>query len=261
MKILGINSSRRVESHPVIQHRSFSRTLLECGLNYVAAKHDDVKTELINLGDYRIEFEDGAYSTDENFCQMDFPTINDDMGLLYPKLAEADGIIFASPTYWGYPSGLLKTFFERLTVMDEISDDPSRRRLQGKAAGAISVAKFDGSSRVAQDILSIANYFGFVIPPHAFAFHTGRMTTSTLEDDKEFDENYFAKRNAEVVAENVYHMAKMVGDFKGWRIFQEFTHPPSENEKQGVFDLNEEKLRFVRNNNYREYNKKDRRDA
>lgn len=258
MKIIGINSSKRVVSHPVVQHKSFTRELLIMGLEYVKNKYSDVETEIIDLGNYKIDFEDGAYSTDENFCQMEFPTMKDDMMLLYPKLMEADGIIFSSPTYWGYPSGLLKSFFERITVMDEISDDASKRRLQGKVAGAISVAKFDGSSRVAQDILSMANYLGFVIPPHAFAFHTGRLTTSVLEDDADFDQDYFAHRNAQVVAENVYLMAKQLKGFNSWRLFQEFTHPLSENEAKGIFSLDEEKARLMTENRYIEFNKKDR---
>jgi len=258
MKIIGINSSKRELESKITQHKSFSRELLRMGLEYLENKYSDVEIEIIDLGKYNIGYEDGAYSTDENFCQMAYPSIQDDMGLLYPKMMEADGVVFSSPTYWGYPSALLKSFIERLTVMDEISDDVKRRRLQGKAAGAISVAKFDGSSRVAQDILSMANYLGFVIPPHAFAFHTGRMTTSVLEDDIDFDEDYFARRNAEVVAENVYLMAKQLNSFTGWRIFQEFTHPLSENESKGIFDLNEEKARHLAENRFHEFNKKDR---
>ena len=247
IKILGINSSKREKSNPATQHDSFSRILLKIGLDYVQNKYADVQTEIIDLGKYKIEYEDGAYSSDENFCQMAYPTTQDDMLKLYPKMLEADGVIFASPTYWGYPSALLKSFIERLTVMDEISDDPRRRRLQGKVAGAISVAKFDGSSRVAQDILSMANYLGFIIPPHSFAFHTGRTTTSVIEDDQDFEEDYYAKRNAEVVADNIYLMIKLVQQFNDWRIFQEHTHPLSENEAKGIFNLNEERKRYAAN--------------
>jgi hypothetical protein len=91
-------------------------------------------------------------------------------------------------------------FLERLTVLDEISDDPADRKLQGKVAGAIATAKCDGASRVALDILSMANHLGFIIPPYAFAFHTGRVTTSVMEDEEEFEQNYFARRNVQAVS-------------------------------------------------------------
>lgn len=244
MKIVGINSSLRRESDPLTQHKSFTRELLQIALNHVARKYPDTTVELVDLGDYRIAFERGAYSSNENFSQMCYPPDDDDMSRLYDKMIEADGVLFSSPTYWGYPSGLLKAFIDRLTAMDEISDDPARRRLQGKVAGAITTAKFDGSSRVAQDILSMANYLGFVIPPHAFAFHTGRMTTSVLEDDAEFDANYFARRNAQAVAENVYRMIRTTQGLH-WTNFQEFTHPLSEEARKGVFNLERERKFFL----------------
>jgi multimeric flavodoxin WrbA len=252
IKILGINSSLREKSHPISQHESFTRKLLIFGLEYIQDEHSDVETEVIDLGKYNIQFVPGAYSTNEHFLKLE-TAIEDDMQLLYPKVVAADGIIFSSPTYWGYPSGLLKVFLERLTVLDEISDDPADRKLQGKVAGAIATAKFDGSSRTALDILSMANYLGFIIPPYAFAFHTGRVTTSVMEDDSEFNNNYFARRNVQAVIENVYRMIKMVKK-QAWKVFQEFTHPLSEDEACGIFDLKKEMQRFEDNNFFRNYN-------
>jgi multimeric flavodoxin WrbA len=224
-------------------------------LEYINKKHRDVEVEIIDLGDYNIGFEQGAYSSDENFVQMEHLDQDDDMKKLYKKILQADGIIFSSPTYWGYPSGLLKTFIERLTPLDEISDSSKKRRLQGKVAGAISTSKFDGASRVAQDILSMVNYLGFIIPPHAFAFHTGRTTSSVLEDDNDFKEDYFAVRNSQIVAENVYLMCKALKG-KSWKIYQEFTHPLSKAEKNGVFDLKKETLAAKKAGFYRNHNKK-----
>ena len=99
----------------------------------------------------------------------------------------------------------------------------------------------------------MANYLGFVIPPHAFAFHTGRVTTSVLEDDAEFGANYFARRNAQAVAENVYRMVMLVRGAE-WRVFQEFTHPLSEDESRGVFDLGQERRRCAEANGFRRLN-------
>jgi hypothetical protein len=42
-------------------------------------------------------------------------------------------------------------------------------------------------------------------------------------------------------------MVKLVQQFNGWRIFQEHTHPLSENEAKGIFNLNEERERFAAN--------------
>jgi multimeric flavodoxin WrbA len=254
MKILGVSSSLRAEGVAASQHRSFSRTLLQVGLAHVAAM-DGVETEIVDLGDYRIAPELGSYSSNENFCLLAHPRVEDEAGKLFAKIVEADGVIFASPTYWGYPSATLKNLIDRMIELDETTDNPGGRRLEGKVAGAIATAKFDGSSRVAQDILSMANYLGFIIPPHAFAFHTSRTTTSVMEDDREFEADYFARRNACTVAENVVRMVRLVKG-KEWRIFQEFTHPLSAEQQQGKFDLKKEAERFEREGYFHEMNVK-----
>ena len=40
--------------------------------------------------------------------------VNDDMQALYPKLAEADGIVFGTPLYWYGPSAKMKLLVDRL---------------------------------------------------------------------------------------------------------------------------------------------------
>lgn len=40
-------------------------------------------------------------------------TINDDMQMLYPKIKDADAIVFASPVYWFNISAQLKLFIDR----------------------------------------------------------------------------------------------------------------------------------------------------
>lgn len=39
---------------------------------------------------------------------------NDDMNKIYPKIKDADVLVFATPIYYGEMSGSLKTFFDRL---------------------------------------------------------------------------------------------------------------------------------------------------
>jgi len=67
-------------------------------------------TELVLLREKRIEFCDGCLSCDSiGKCK-----IRDDMQLIYPKLEEADLIIFGSPNYFHNMSGMMKNFIDRL---------------------------------------------------------------------------------------------------------------------------------------------------
>jgi len=48
------------------------------------------------------------------YCKKDD---NDDMGKILKQMAETDGFVFASPTYFSMPSGLFKDFIDRSSIL------------------------------------------------------------------------------------------------------------------------------------------------
>ena len=66
------------------------------------------------------------------FCQQ-----NDDMNGIYPLLVEADGLILASPVYFGRLSGRMACFIDRLRAF--VYGNYYRGRLKGKVGGALAV--------------------------------------------------------------------------------------------------------------------------
>ena len=73
--------------------------------------------------------------------------INDYMQELYPKLRECDGMILASPSYFGTFTGQLKLFLDRLRVMRH-----SNFELGNKVVGTLAVA---GRRHGGQEITNI----------------------------------------------------------------------------------------------------------
>jgi multimeric flavodoxin WrbA len=65
--------------------------------------------------------------------------IDDDMQLLYPKLENADVIVFGTPLYWYGPSGMMKLMFDRLRPFI------ASKKLKGRKAILI-VPSEEGSS-------------------------------------------------------------------------------------------------------------------
>ncbi len=63
--------------------------------------------------------------------------IEDDMQLLYPKLREADAVLYASPIYWFTVSAQMKLFMDRCYGMFGAGDDPSDHVLAGKRIGIV----------------------------------------------------------------------------------------------------------------------------
>lgn len=63
--------------------------------------------------------------------------IGDDMQILYPKLREADAIVYASPVYWFTVSAQMKLFMDRCYGMGSDTDEPEEHALAGKRIGIV----------------------------------------------------------------------------------------------------------------------------
>ena len=110
-----------------------------------------VRTELVHLKDYRIEYclgcEQCLRRVHKKQQQVGFDvvpvpiegyncTIKDDMEILHRKLLEADGVILAAPVYIASMPGQMKTFIDRCRTF--VHD----YRLRGKVASPMTVGFF-----------------------------------------------------------------------------------------------------------------------
>ena len=59
--------------------------------------------------------------------------IDDDMQLLYPRIREADAIVFASPIYWAHVTAQMKVFMDRCFALG----GPEGHDMEGKRYGII----------------------------------------------------------------------------------------------------------------------------
>jgi len=131
VKILGINGS----------HRKNWNTAFALDRALTAAKMLGtwVEEERIDLKDYEIKECASCHwcfmeARDGKLCAH-----NDDFGSLYPKLMEADGILVASPVYWGTMTARLKNFIDRTNPFCHGANSKFGGGLAGKVGGVISV--------------------------------------------------------------------------------------------------------------------------
>jgi multimeric flavodoxin WrbA len=119
MKIVGICGSPRKGGNTEIIVREALRGAGRAG----------AQTELLHLGDLKIEFCDGCLVCDTTGrCH-----INDDMQVVYKKMQEADSLIIGSPTRFDNVSGQLKVFIDRTNPLCK------DRKLKGKKVGLLTV--------------------------------------------------------------------------------------------------------------------------
>ena len=75
-----------------------------------------------------------------DFCQDATDTgcvIDDDMQSLYPKIREADAVVYASPIYWFTVSAQMKLFIDRCYALGGESDYAAEHALAGKRIGIV----------------------------------------------------------------------------------------------------------------------------
>jgi multimeric flavodoxin WrbA len=152
--ILGISGSPREGANADI--------LLGAALEE-ASKAEGIRTELINVRDYRIESCKGCFA-----CCGDAAAggtaacvvITDDMDLLYPKLEECAALIIGSPVYFGSLPAPLKAFMDRTEGLLRYSKSRWKNTLSNKIGAGIAVG---GNRNGGQEFtLHAIHYFYFV---------------------------------------------------------------------------------------------------
>ncbi len=86
--------------------------------------------------------------------------IKDDLFPIYIKMKEADGIILASPVYFGSATALIKGLMERTGYIARSNGDP----FKGKVGGALAVARRAGQNFTFAQLTLWFQILGFFIP-------------------------------------------------------------------------------------------------
>lgn len=191
IRILGINGSPRKEGKTA----ALLREVLH------GAEAAGAQVSMIHLIDYPIRPCLGFYSEDPELCNPQTCTtgvMEDGMKGLFERLLHVDGVVFASSTYWFGPTGLMKTFLDRLTALENVG-----KLLDGKVAGFAATCEEMGAYNTIISLMGPLVDMGFVIPPYALVYTTGR---GPLEEDPE------AIRDARRLGRNMVTLARRLQD-------------------------------------------------
>lgn len=133
VKILGVSGSPRKAGNTA----SMVKYCLES-----AETMGYVETEFLSLADYRLVPCDGCMKCFGYMAPADDPMqcyeYDDDIKILGPKVAEADGILFGAPIYTGGVPSLFRVFHEKLTHFGPMSFSKYSGGLRFKAAAVIT---------------------------------------------------------------------------------------------------------------------------
>lgn len=167
MKVIGIVGSPRKNGNTEILTAHTLRAISEEGLD----------TELIRLAGLEIRPCNACMACrEEENC-----SIEDDLFPIYLRMKEADGIILASPVYFGSATALIKALMERVGYIS----GPHGRPFSGKVGGALVVARRAGKNFTFAQLTYWFQILGFFIPGSTYWNVAIGRDKGTVQEDEE----------------------------------------------------------------------------
>ncbi len=163
MKVLGIVGSPRKKGNSEMLTAHTLKAIAEEGLD----------TDLIPLAGLDIRPCNACMvCREEERCP-----IEDDFPPVYLKMKEADGIILASPVYYGSATALIKAFIERAGFISRHNGEPFR----GKVGGSLVAGRRAGHNFTLAQLNFWFQILGLVVPGSsywnmAFGFEKGEVS-------------------------------------------------------------------------------------
>ncbi|MFC1905606.1 flavodoxin family protein [Chloroflexota bacterium] len=146
MKVIGIVGSPRKNGNTEILTSHTLKAIAEEGLD----------TELIRLAGLDIKPCNACMvCAKEERC-----SIEDDLFPIYLKMKEADGIILASPVYYGSATSLIKACMERAGYISRHNGEP----FSGKVGGPLVVARRAGHNFTFAELTLWYQILGLIVP-------------------------------------------------------------------------------------------------
>ncbi|MBS9374061.1 flavodoxin family protein [Rhodococcus sp. B50] len=143
------------------------------------------------------------------------PGVEADMGdgdqwpEIVERIASADILLVATPTWVGHMSSVAQRVLERLDAELSNTDDENRPRMVGKVGIAAVVGNEDGAHKIVADLFQSLNDIGFSIPAQGSTYWNGEAMSGT--DFKDLAEIPEAVRSTtESVARNAVHLATLL---------------------------------------------------
>jgi multimeric flavodoxin WrbA len=109
--------------------------------------------------------------------------VDDDLKPELMKMFKADGVIFATPIWWGQHSCHTQAMLERLDPIYSWAKDNNYQPMYNKVFGSLISGGGDGFQHIHGVLYSAAANFGFTIPPQCNIESKAQGLDEIVEDD------------------------------------------------------------------------------
>ena len=137
---------------------------------------------------------------------------------LRERIAAADILLIATPTWVGHMSSVAQRVLERLDAELSETDEQGRPAMVGKIGLAAVVGNEDGAHKIVADLFQALDDIGFTIPAQGCTYWNGNAMQGTDYADLDSTPEEVATATA-AMARNAAHLA---------RLLREHPYPPYE---------------------------------
>lgn len=128
---------------------------------------------------------------------------------LRARIADADILVIATPTWVGHMSSVAQRVLERLDAELSETDDAGRPAMFGKVALAAVVGNEDGAHKITADLFQALNDIGFTVPAQGATYWNGEAMSGVDYLDLDDIPDPVASTNA-TAARNAAHLAALL---------------------------------------------------
>ena len=161
MKFIILNSSLKSDSE--------SNTYTVCEMTKIAFEKLGNECEIITLN--QLDYECATDDRDDEFRSV------------MKKVLDADGLIIATPIWWGVHSSYAQSILERMNAIYDYGRDNKFQPFYNKVFGSLVSGGGDGFQHIHGILYSFASNLGFVIPPNCNIESKAQGRDDILKDD------------------------------------------------------------------------------
>jgi len=125
------------------------------------------------------------------------------------RIAAADVLLIATPTWVGHMSSVAQRVLERLDAELSETDDEGRPAMFGKVGVAAVVGNEDGAHKIIADLFQALNDVGFTVPAQGATYWNGEAMQGGDYQDLDETPEAVASTNATLVR-NAVHLADLL---------------------------------------------------
>ncbi len=131
---------------------------------------------------------------------------SDEWPAIHEKVLAADIVIFATPTWLGQPTSVIKRALERMDAMLSETDDDGVPVAYNKVAGFVVTGNEDGAHHVIAELAQGAIDYGFTVPGQAWTYWN-KGPGPGEEEYLNSDETEWSQSTGRACAQNLFAVA------------------------------------------------------